>query len=52
MIKLDMTKAYDRVNWNSFVKFLEKMGYDAGVSNKVWRLVAINWCSIFIWSST
>jgi len=27
MVKLDMTKVYDRVEWNFMVKLMEKMGF-------------------------
>ncbi|WMV24325.1 hypothetical protein MTR67_017710 [Solanum verrucosum] len=48
VIKLDMAKAYDRVNWRFLVRVLEKMGYDANVVDLIWRLVANNWYSILI----
>jgi len=48
VIKLDMAKAYDRVNWRFLVRVLEKMGFDANVVDLIWRLVANNWYSILI----
>ncbi|XP_015161833.1 uncharacterized protein [Solanum tuberosum] len=48
VIKLDMAKAYDRVNWRFLVRVLEKMGFDANVVDLLWRRVANNWYSILI----
>lgn len=42
VIKLDMSKAYDRVNWRFLIKVMAKMGYNSFVADKVWRLVANN----------
>ncbi|XP_049368683.1 secreted RxLR effector protein 78-like [Solanum verrucosum] len=48
VIKLDMANAYDRVKWGFLIKVLEEMGFDNNFVDKVWRLVANNWYSIFI----
>jgi len=48
VIKLDMTKAYDRVNWQFLIKVLEKMGFDSNVVDMVWRLIANNWYYVLI----
>lgn len=48
VLKLDMAKAYDRLRWSFLIKVLEKMGFDADVVDKIWRLVANNWYSILI----
>ncbi|XP_055803989.1 uncharacterized protein LOC129873024 [Solanum dulcamara] len=48
VIKLDMAKAYDRVNWKFLVQVLEQMGFDANVMDMIWRVVANKWYSILI----
>lgn len=46
VLKLDMAKAYDRVDWNFLIKVLEKMGFDGLAVDNIWRLVANNWYSV------
>lgn len=48
VIKLDMAKAYDKVEWRFLIRVLEKMGFDAEILDMVWRLIANNWYSISI----
>ncbi|XP_049364733.1 uncharacterized protein LOC125829561 [Solanum verrucosum] len=48
VIKLDMTKAYDRVNWSFLVKVLEHMGFNTVLVDMIWRLIANNWYSVLI----
>lgn len=45
VIKLDMAKAYHRLEWEFLIKVLEKLGFDSKVVDKIWRLVANNWYS-------
>lgn len=42
VIKLDMAKAYDRVEWNLLVRVLDKMGSDAEILDMIWRLIVNN----------
>lgn len=39
MIKLNMTKRYDRVDWTYLIHVIEKIGSNNLVVDKVWRLV-------------
>lgn len=48
MFKLDMEKAYDRMDWGFMMKVLAKMGFNNVFSDKIWRLVANNWYSVLI----
>ncbi|XP_059294411.1 uncharacterized protein LOC132047376 [Lycium ferocissimum] len=48
IIKLDMTKAYDRVSWQFLTKVLETMGFDGAFADQIWRLLANNWCSVLL----
>ncbi|WMV32542.1 hypothetical protein MTR67_025927 [Solanum verrucosum] len=48
VIKLDMAKAYDMVEWNFLIKVLEKMGFGAEILDMIWRLIANNWYSVII----
>ncbi|XP_049357633.1 uncharacterized protein LOC125822286 [Solanum verrucosum] len=40
VIKLDMAKAYDRVDWKFLISVLEKMGFDNRMLDMIWRLMA------------
>ena len=46
IIKLDMTKAYDRVYLSYICLFLRKMGFDEIFIDMVWRIMDNNWYSI------
>ncbi|KAK6803132.1 hypothetical protein RDI58_000916 [Solanum bulbocastanum] len=48
VIKLDMTKAYDRVSWPYTCLVLRRMGFDEFFIDMVWRIMANNWYSIII----
>ena len=48
VIKLDMAKAYDRVNWKFLINVMEMMGFDGDVLDLVWRILANNCYSILI----
>lgn len=48
VIKLDMEKAYDGVDWNFLIKVLEKMDFNNVFVDKIWRLVANNWYFVLI----
>lgn len=48
VIKLDMAKATDRVDWCFLIKVLEKIVFDKGVVDKIRILLSNNWYSILI----
>ncbi|XP_075099715.1 uncharacterized protein LOC142176349 [Nicotiana tabacum] len=48
ILKLDMTKAYDRVSWLFLTKVLRKMGFTERLIGIVFGLVSNNWYSILI----
>ncbi|XP_059310656.1 uncharacterized protein LOC132062015 [Lycium ferocissimum] len=47
-MKLDMTKAYDRVSWTFLCDALKKFGFSDKWINMIWRVIANNWYSINI----
>ncbi|XP_075088118.1 uncharacterized protein LOC107829005 [Nicotiana tabacum] len=48
ILKLDMTKAYDRLSWLFLTKVLRKMGFTERLIGIVFELVSNNWYSILI----
>lgn len=48
VIKIDMAKAYDSVEWDFLAAVLRRMGFDEIFIDKIWRLLANNWYSILI----
>lgn len=48
VIKLAMTKAYDRVDWSFLIRVVQKKGFNGRFLDKIWRVVANNWYSILI----
>lgn len=48
VIKLDMTKAYDRVSWLYLTRVMRKIGFNDVIVDMVWRLLANNWYSILL----
>nr|XP_016473115.1 PREDICTED: uncharacterized protein LOC107795061 [Nicotiana tabacum] len=48
VIKLDMTKAYDRLSWLFMTKMLRKMGFYERFIGIVYGIVANNWYSVLI----
>ncbi|XP_070008763.1 uncharacterized protein [Nicotiana sylvestris] len=48
ILKLDMTKAYDRLSWLFLTKVLRKMGFTERLIGIVFGLVSNNWYSILI----
>lgn len=48
VIKLDMTKAYDRLSWLFFTKVLRKMGFSERFIGMVFGIVSNNWYSVLI----
>lgn len=47
-MKLDMTKAYDRVSWIFLTKVLRRFGFGEMIIDMVWRLISNNWYSVCI----
>lgn len=48
VIKLDMAKASDRVDWDFLIAVLNKIDFDKMFTAKIWRLIVNNWYSILI----
>ncbi|XP_070005983.1 uncharacterized protein [Nicotiana sylvestris] len=48
ILKLDMTKAYDRLSWLFLTKVLRKMGFTERLIGIVFELVSNNWYSTLI----
>ena len=47
-LKLDMTKAYDRMSWMHIIAVLRRFGFGERFIDMVWRLVSNVWFSILI----
>lgn len=48
MIKLDITKAYDRLSWLSLTQVLRKMGFNERFISLIFGIVSNNWYSILL----
>ncbi|XP_059315605.1 uncharacterized protein LOC132066278 [Lycium ferocissimum] len=48
VLKLDMTKAYDRVSWEYLCKVLRQFGFAERWIDSVWRLITNVWYSVNI----
>lgn len=48
VVKLDITKAYERVSWVFLTKVLKKFGFSEIVIDITWRLLSNSWYSILI----
>nr|XP_018625123.1 uncharacterized mitochondrial protein AtMg01250-like [Nicotiana tomentosiformis] len=48
VIKLDMTKAYDRLSWLFLTKVLRKMGFGERFIGLVFGIISNNWYSVLI----
>lgn len=48
VIKLDMSKAYDRLSWKFLTKCLRNMGFSEGIIEMVYKLISNNWYSIIV----
>lgn len=48
VIKLVMTKAYDKISWNFLTATMRKLGFSEDFINIIYRLVADVWYSILI----
>lgn len=48
VIKLGMTKAYDRVSWKYLLHTLGKMGFSKHYITMIWNLLASNWYSVLV----
>lgn len=47
-IKLDMTKAYDRLSWSFLTSVLRRFGFNEVWIDMIWQLVSDVWYSIII----
>ncbi|XP_070047517.1 uncharacterized protein [Nicotiana tomentosiformis] len=48
IIKLDMTKAYDRLSWIFLTKILRRMGFDERFIGLVFGTISNNWYSVLL----
>ncbi|XP_071939020.1 uncharacterized protein [Coffea arabica] len=48
VMKLDMSKAYDRVSWDHIIGVLRRFGFGERFIDLVWRLISNVWFSIII----
>ncbi|KAK6782011.1 hypothetical protein RDI58_019807 [Solanum bulbocastanum] len=48
VIKLDMTKAYDRVSWSFICLVLRRFGFGEMFIDMIWRIMSNNWHSVII----
>ncbi|XP_059315722.1 uncharacterized protein LOC132066425 [Lycium ferocissimum] len=46
ILKLDMAKAYDRVNWDFLCLIMKRMGFSNLWIDRIWRLISNVWYSI------
>ncbi|XP_075096198.1 secreted RxLR effector protein 78-like [Nicotiana tabacum] len=48
VIKLDMSKAYDRLSWTFFTSVMRKLGFSEGVIDCIYKLLSNNWYSLIV----
>src|SRR3954466_8522789 len=48
VMKLDVSKAYDSLNWHALIKVLKKFDFDERWIDMIWRLVSNCWYSMLI----
>ena len=48
ILKLDMEKAYDRVEWSFLIFMLRQFGFDEGNVDLIFRSLANNWFSVMV----
>nr|XP_009615408.1 uncharacterized protein LOC104108129 [Nicotiana tomentosiformis] len=48
VIKLDISKAYDRVSWKYLIQVLRKMGFAEHFITLTWNLLSNNWYSVLV----
>lgn len=47
-MKLDISKAYDSLNWLAFIKVLRKIGFEERWIGMIWRHISNCWYSVMI----
>lgn len=47
-VKLDMQKAYDRVNWFALIKVMRRIGFYETWIDLIWRVISNCWFSVLI----
>src|SRR5436190_1999774 len=48
VIKLDVSKAYDSLNWFALIKVMRQFGFDERWIDMIWRLVSNCWYSVLV----
>src|SRR4051812_40114707 len=48
VIKLDVSKAYDSLNWYALIKVMRQFGFDERWIDMIWRLVSNVWYSVLV----
>src|SRR3954465_1092794 len=48
ILKLDISKAYDSLNWHALIKVMRKFGFDERWIDMIWRLISNCWYSILV----
>lgn len=48
VLKLDLTKAYDRLSWLFLIKVLRKFGFCENFIDMIWRIISNYWYSLLL----